>query len=104
MQNHNVLSEQRETKGWFKLEFATNVTFCPLIGSDLQVFDVNTDGFDDLVCNTSNGTITITESHIVDQRPGGFSSETGRVYYILCRKMGIFRLTLAVLGRGNFEE
>ena len=77
IQNHNILSEHKETKGWFGREFVTNVTFCPLIGSDLQVFDVNTDGFDDLVCHTSNGTITITESHIVDQRPSGISADTG---------------------------
>ena len=83
-------SEHKETKGWFGLEFVANVTICPLIGSDLQVFDVNTDGFDDLVCHTSNGTITITESHIVDQRPSGISADTGRVYYVLCRKLGLF--------------
>ena len=76
--NMNKLLEHKKTKGWFRLEFVANVTFCPLIGSDLQVFDVKTDGFDDLVCHTSNGTITITESHIVDQRPSGISAETGK--------------------------
>ena len=35
------------------------------------MFDANGDGYDDLTCHTSNGTITISESHIVEQRTGG---------------------------------
>ena len=92
IQYPNILSEHKGTKGWFGLEFITNVTFCPLIGSDLQVVDVNSDRFDDLICHMSNGTITITESHIVDQRPDGISADTGRAHIILCRKRSLIRV------------
>ena len=57
----------------FGEEFQVEITFCSLIGSDLQVLDANGDGYDDLTCHTSNGTITISESHIVEQRTGGVS-------------------------------
>ena len=33
---------------WFGGEFEATTEFCPLIGSDLQVFDANGDGYDDL--------------------------------------------------------
>ena len=62
----------------FGEEFQATTTFCPLIGSDLQVFDANGDGYDDLICHMSNGTITVTESHIVEQRTGGVS--TGHIF------------------------
>ena len=51
--------------------------FCPLIGGDLQVFDVNHDGYDDLICHTSTGIIQISESHIVDEITGGTSNNGG---------------------------
>ena len=34
------------------------------------MFDVNHDGYDDLICHTSTGIIQISESHIVKQRTG----------------------------------
>ena len=37
------------------------------------MFDANGDRYDDLTCHTSNGPITISESHIVEQRTGGVS-------------------------------
>ena len=37
------------------------------------MFDAKGDGYDDLTCHTSNETITISESHIVEQRTGGVS-------------------------------
>ena len=39
---------------WFGGEFEASTTFCPRIGSDLQVFDANRDGYDDLTCHSSN--------------------------------------------------
>ena len=57
----------------FAEEFEVSTLFCPLIGSDLQPYDANGDGYDDLTCHTSNGIITITESHIVEQRMGRVS-------------------------------
>ena len=51
--------------------------FCPWIGGDLQVFDVNHDGYDDLICHTSTGIIQISESHIVKRRTGGVSGNQG---------------------------
>ena len=49
--------------------------FCPWIGGDLQVFDINHDGYDDLICHTPTGTIQISDSHIVDRRRGQVSTE-----------------------------
>ena len=43
-------------------------SFCPWIGGDLQVFDMNGDGYDDLICHTSDGRVHISESHIVVQQ------------------------------------
>ena len=62
---------KRTGQNWFGAEFKAKVQFCPLIGSDLQPYDANGDGYDDLTCHTSNGTVTISESHIVEQRTGG---------------------------------
>ena len=62
---------KRSERNWFDVEFKAQVLFCPLIGSDLQQYDANGDGYDDLTCHTSNGTITISETHIVEQRTGG---------------------------------
>ena len=62
-----IYSEASEDGDWFGGEFEATTEFCPLIGSDLQVFDANGDGYDDLTCHSSNGTITISESHIVEQ-------------------------------------
>ena len=42
--------------------------FCPEPGTDLQVGDVNGDGYDDLTCHRSDGTITISESHVIAER------------------------------------
>ena len=64
----------------FGEEFQAETIFCPLIGSELHVFDANGDGYDDLTCHTSNGTIAISESHIVEQRTGGLSgNQSGAV-------------------------
>ena len=41
------------------------------------MFDVNHDGYDDLICHTSTGIIQISESHIVKQRTGRTSVESG---------------------------
>ena len=54
----------------FGEEFDASTSFCPLIGSGLQPCDSNGDGYDDLTCHTSTGIITISESHIVEQRRG----------------------------------
>ena len=40
------------------------------------MFDANGDGYDDLTCHSSNGTITISESHIVDQRQRNAGANT----------------------------
>ena len=48
--------------------------FCPWIGGDLQVYDANDDGYDDLTCHTSTGIIQISESHIVEQSKSNFSA------------------------------
>ena len=39
------------------------------------MFDVNHDGYDDLICHTSTGIIQISESHIVDQRRDKINTE-----------------------------
>ena len=66
--------EHHSQGGFFAGEFNTELTeFCPWIGGDLQVFDANGDGYDDLTCHTSTGTIQITESHIVDQSKFNFN-------------------------------
>ena len=58
--------------GQFAEGFDTTLdTFCPWIGGDLQVFDMNGDGYDDLICHTSDGRVHISESHIVVQGSGG---------------------------------
>ena len=54
----------------FGEEFDASTSSCPLIGSDLQPYDANGDGYDDLTCHTSTGIITISESHIVEKRRG----------------------------------
>ena len=64
----------------FGEEFQAETTFCPLIGSDLQVFDANGDRYDDLTCHTSNGTVTISETHIVEQRTGGVNGVRGHIF------------------------
>ena len=62
------VSDHRAQNGFFAEEFKAKLTeFCPWMGGDLQVFDVNHDGYDDLICHTSTGVIQISESHIVDQ-------------------------------------
>ena len=38
------------------------------------MFDVNNDGYDDLICHTSTGIIQISESHIVKQHMGEVTS------------------------------
>ena len=64
--------------GYFGEEFDTELeVFCPWIGGDLQVFDVNHDGYDDLICHTSTGIIQISESHIMKQHTGGVSGNQG---------------------------
>ena len=40
------------------------------------MFDVNHDGYDDLICHTSTGVIQISESHIVDRRTDEISTES----------------------------
>ena len=62
---------KRSEQNWFGAEFKAQVLFCPMIGSDLQPYDAYSDGYDDLTCHTSNGTIAISESLIVEQRTGG---------------------------------
>ena len=70
------LSEHQAQSGFFAREFKTELTeFCPWIGGDLQVFDANGDGYDDLTCHTPTGIIQISESHIVDQLSGGDSTQ-----------------------------
>ena len=67
------LSEHRVDGGYFAEEFKTELTeFCPWIGGDLQVYDGNNDGYDDLTCHTSTGIIQISESHIVEQSKFNF--------------------------------
>ena len=39
------------------------------------MFDMNGDGYDDLICHTSDGRIQISESHIVDQMGKGYIVE-----------------------------
>ena len=61
------VSDHSAQNGLFSEEFKPRLTeFCPWIGGDLQVYDANDDGYDDLTCHTSTGIIQITESHIVD--------------------------------------
>ena len=70
------VSDNKEQSGYFAEGFETELkVFCPWIGGDLQVFDVNHDGYDDLICHTSTGIIQISESHIVDRRRGEISTE-----------------------------
>ena len=64
-----IVSDHRTQNEYFGEEFKTELSeFCPWIGGDLQVFDANGDGYDDLTCHTSTGIIQITESHLVDNR------------------------------------
>ena len=68
--------EHRVENEIFGEEFETKLTeFCPWIGAEIQVFDANGDGYDDLTCHTSTGIIQITESHLVDQRTGRISEK-----------------------------
>ena len=67
---HFILLENSTVTAMFGEEFDASTSFCPLIGSDLQPYDANGDGYDDLTCHTSTGIITISESHIVEQRRG----------------------------------
>ena len=61
------VSDHRTQNGFFAEEFKAKLPkFCPWIGGDLQVYDANGDGYDDLTCHTSTGIIQISESHIVD--------------------------------------
>ena len=64
----------------FGEDFQAETIFCSLIGSELHVFGANGDGYDDLTCHTSNGTITISDSPIVEQRTGGVSAARGKVF------------------------
>ena len=64
----NFVSDHRNQNRFFAEEFNVKLTeFCPWIGGDLQVYDANNDGYDDLTCHTSTGIIQISESHIVEQ-------------------------------------
>ena len=73
---HIFVSDHKTHSGFFTGEFNTELeVFCPWIGGDLQVFDVNHDGYDDLICHTSTVIIQISESHIVGQRTGRNSVE-----------------------------
>ena len=73
-----LFSDHRIQSQYFGEEFETDlIEFCPWIGADLQAFDANGDGYDDLTCHTSTGFIQISESHIVEQRAGGVSVEQG---------------------------
>ena len=77
-QEHSLcnISDHQEHSGFFGEEFDTELeVFCPWIGGDLQVFDVNHDGYDDLICHTSTGIIQISESQIVDRRRDEISTE-----------------------------
>ena len=65
-----LLLENSTVTAMFGEEFDASTSFCPLIGSDLQPYDANGDGYDDLTCHTSTGIITISESHIVEHRRG----------------------------------
>ena len=66
-----MLLEHWGHTGQFAEGFDTALdTFCPWIGGDLQVFDMNGDGYDDLICHTSDGRVHISESHIVVQGSG----------------------------------
>ena len=61
------VSDHRTQNGFFAEEFKAKLPkFCPWIGGDLQVYDANGDGYDDLTCHTSTGIIQISESHIVE--------------------------------------
>ena len=63
----HIVSDHRAHNGIFAEEFKAKLPkFCPWIGGDLQVYDANGDGYDDLTCHTSTGIIEISESHIVD--------------------------------------
>ena len=75
-----MVSEKRRAVSWFGDDFRAKENFCPLIGSYLQGYDANGDGYDDLTCQTSKGTITISESHIVEQRTGGVSAARGQTF------------------------
>ena len=70
-----LIVDHKEHSGFFAEEFETQKleVFCPWIGGDLQVFDVNHDGYDDLICHTSTGMIQISEIHIVNQLTGGIT-------------------------------
>ena len=70
--NHYIfITDHKEHSGYFADEFDTELeVFCPWIGGDLQVFDVNHDGYDDLICHISTGIIQISENHIVQQLNG----------------------------------
>ena len=64
----NIVSDHRTQNRFFAEEFNTKLAeFCPWIGGDLQVYDANGDGYDDLTSHTSTGVIQISESHIVEQ-------------------------------------
>ena len=58
---------------------------CPVIGSELKVFDANGDGYDDLTCHTTNGTIQISESHIVNARgrESVMEEDSGRLTFVI---------------------
>ena len=71
-------SDHSTQNGIFAEEFKAKLPkFCPWIGGDLQVYDANGDGYDDLTCHTSTGIIQISESHIVEQRTGNVSVGKG---------------------------
>ena len=74
-----LLLEHSDHAGRFAEGFDTALdSFCPWIGGDLQVYDMNGDGYDDLICHTSDGRVLISESHIVLQgdREGEEGKET----------------------------
>ena len=95
---HFHVPEHRENSVFFAEEFVTELTsFCPGIGTDLQVFDANGDGYDDLTCHTPGGTIYISESHIVAHFTGENPGEQiGERYptatYYSCRWLKGFSL------------
>ena len=63
-----LFPEQDSKSAVFGGEFKTELDgFCTDIGAEVKVTDSNGDGYDDLTCHGSDGTITISRSHLVTE-------------------------------------
>ena len=83
-------TEHRDHAGHFAEGFVPSLeVFCPWIGGDLQVFDINGDGYDDLICHRSTGQITISESHIVSNV--SMDTTEGWYFLVVYRDVGVRR-------------